>query len=134
MGVNSGRKVGVVLVVELGPADDTEGDDVEPEEKSDGRAEGTVDSGIVRKTGDVPAEGEGGNEPHDSRDEGSWKDFAPGLPQRSAHVVDEGDEADAAGEGNCPADDQRDDEDGGTDRGHDVQGDPGRNEMAEDDE
>ena len=36
----------------------------------------------------------------------------PGLPDGRAHVVDEGDEADAAGEGDDPADDQRDDVDG----------------------
>src|SRR5580698_5219432 len=134
MRVNCGRKVGVVLVVELGPADDAEGDDVEPEEESNGCPEGPVDSGIVGKTGDVPAEDECGDEPHDGGDEGSWKHFPPGLPQRSAHVVDKGDEADAAGKCDCPANDQRDNEYGSTDRSHDVQADPGRNEVAKDDE
>src|SRR5579871_3019814 len=128
MSVNCGRIVGVELVIELGPADDTKGDDIEPEEESDGRAEGAVDPGIVSKTGDVPTEGEGGDKPHDGGDEGSWKDFAPRLPQRGAHVVDEGNEADTAGKRDCPADNQRDDEDGGTDRGHDVHGDPGCND------
>ena len=62
--------------VELGPAEDAERDDVEPEEQSDAGAEGAVDPGVVGKTGDVPAEGEGGEEPHDGGDDGSGKECA----------------------------------------------------------
>src|ERR1700727_2407392 len=113
MGVNYRRKMCVVLVVKLRPADDAEGDDVEPEEQSDGCAKGAVNPRVVGKTGDVPAKNKRGNKPHDGGEEGSRKDFAPGLPQGGTHVVEEGDEADAGGKRDCPADYQRDDKYGG---------------------
>ena len=49
-------KAGVEFSVELCSAEDAEGDDVEPEEKSDACAERAVDLRVVGKAGDVPAE------------------------------------------------------------------------------
>ena len=50
----------------------------------------------------------------------------PGLPHGRSHVVDEGDDADAAGEGDHPADDEGEDVDRGAGGGHDVHGQPVR--------
>src|SRR5216683_813919 len=138
MGVNARQKIPVEvcakLNIELGAAEDAQGDDVEPEEKSYTRAEGAVDLRVVGEAGDVPAEGQGGEEPHGGGGDGSREGAPPRLPDRDAHVVDEGDEADAAGEGDRPADDQGDDVDRGADGGYDVHGEPGRDDVTEDDQ
>ena len=47
-------KAGVKFGVELGPAEDAEGDDVEPEEERDAGAEGAIDLSVVGKARDVP--------------------------------------------------------------------------------
>ena len=86
------------MSVELCAAEDAERDDVEPEEQGDAGTEGAVDLGVVGEAGDVPAEGEGGEKPHDGGGDGSGKSALPGLLHGRSHVIDEGDEADAAGE------------------------------------
>src|SRR3981081_2968600 len=90
-------KAGVKFSVELCPAEDAEGDDVEPEEQRDAGAEGAIDLRVVGKAGDVPAEDQRGNEPHGGGDDGAGKDPLPGLLHGRSHVVDETDDANAAG-------------------------------------
>ena len=89
-------RAGVEFGVELCPAEDAEGDDVEPEEESDGGAERAIDLGVVGKARDVPAEDECGGEPHGGGDDGAGKDALPGLLHGCSEVVDQTDDADAA--------------------------------------
>ena len=92
---SGGRNVsdrGVELHVELCAEEDAEGDDVEPEEQSDAGTERSVDQGVVGEAGDVPAEDEGGEEPHDGGGDGSGKSALPGLPDGRSHVIDECDD------------------------------------------
>src|ERR1700733_15086560 len=102
------EKTGVKLSVELGSAENTERDDVEPEEERDAGAEGAVDLGVVGKTGDVPSKDECGKEPCGSREDGAGQDTLPRLLHGRSHVIDEADDADAAGERDCPADEDSD--------------------------
>ena len=57
------REVLVKVRVELRPDEDAEEDDIKPKEERDACAEGAVDLSVVGEAGDVPAEGEGGEEP-----------------------------------------------------------------------
>src|SRR6266852_9789123 len=102
-------KAGVELGVELCPAEDAERDDVEPEEKGDAGAEGSVDLRVVGEACDVPAEDERGEEPHGGGDDGAGQDAFPGLLHGRSHVVDEADDADTADEGDTPADEESED-------------------------
>ena len=124
----------VEFVVELGAEEDAKGDDVEPEEQSNAGTERSVYLGVVGEAGDVPAEDEGGNEPHEGRSDGSGKNSSPGLPERSAHVIDESDDADISGQRDGPASDDRNEVDGRADGGCEVQRKPGGEEIPEDDQ
>lgn len=99
------------LVVELGSEEDAKGDDVEPEEQSDASTERSVDLRVVGEAGNVPAEDEGGNEPHECRGDCSGKNCSPGLPEGRAHVIDESDDANVSGQRDGPADQDRKDVD-----------------------
>ena len=101
------------LGVELRAAEDAERDDVEPEEQGDACAERAVDLGVVGKAGDVPAEDEGARNHMTVATTAPGRVALPGLLHGRAHVVDERDEADAAGERDDPADDEGEDVDEG---------------------
>jgi hypothetical protein len=83
--------------VEFGSDEEAEGDDVEPEEKSDSDSKRAVDLGVVREPSDIPAEGNGRDEPQERRDDGSGEALLPWLPHGAAQVVDDASETDAAG-------------------------------------
>src|ERR1700757_4909214 len=127
-------KAGVKFGVELGPAEDAEGDDVEPEEESDAGADRAVDLGIVGKAGDVPAEDEGCGEPHGGGDNSARNDALPGLFQGRSQGVDESDDDDTGSERDGPADEKSDGVERGTSGGDEVQRYPGGEELAEDHE
>src|SRR5277367_5291194 len=101
------------LGVELGAVEDAERDDVEPEEERDAGAERAVDLGIVGKTGDIPAEGDCSDEPHDCGENSAGQDSLPGLLDRRSQVIDETDDADASGKSDDPAEEKSEDEDRG---------------------
>ena len=127
-------KVHVELDVELCAIEDAERDDKEPEEQSDGCAEGTIDTRVVGKTRDIPAKTERGKKPHHGRDDSSRNDAFPRQTDGRSHVIEEGDKPDAAGKSDCPANEKRDEKDRRTDGGHNVSGEPGCDEMPEDNE
>src|SRR4030088_666995 len=107
------RKAGVEFGVELGS-----GEEEEPKEKGDACAEGAVDLGVIGEPCDVPAEGNSGDKPQGGGEDGTGKDAFPGLLHRRSHVIDETDDADAAGKGDDPADEKSCDEDGGAGGGN----------------
>lgn len=111
------EKTGMKLDVELGPIEDTERDDVEPEEECDACAQRSVDPGVVGKAGDIPAEDDGGEKPRGGRDEGTWKGTLPGLLHGRTHVIDDSCDADTARESNDPAKHNRKEVDRGSSRG-----------------
>src|SRR6266550_2977055 len=127
-------KEGVEFGVELCPAEDAERDDIEPEEQGDAGAERAVDLRVVGKTRDIPAKDERGGKPHGGGDDGAGNDALPGLLHGRSHVVDQGDDADAAGERDDPADEQSDGVEGSASRGDEVQREPAGKELAEHDE
>ena len=127
-------KTGVEFGVELGSAEDTERDDIEPEEQGDAGAERAVDLGVVGKAGDVPAEDEGGGEPHDGGDDGAGHNAPPGLFHGGSEVVDESDDDNAGGESDGPPDEQSDGVERSASGGNEVQRYPRGEELAEDHE
>jgi hypothetical protein len=118
--------------IELGSEENAERNDIEPEEERDACAERAIDLRVVGKTCDVPAEGEGGEEPQRSGKDSAGKNSLPGLLHGSTHVVDEADNADTADERNTPADKKSDGVDRSSGRRNDVHGQPFRNELTED--
>jgi len=128
------EKTRVEFGVELGSAQNTERDDVEPEEKGYAGAQGAVDLRVVGESRDIPTEDDGGEKPHGGGDEGSRKGTLPGLLHGSSHVIDEGGDADAASERNAPSDKEGKDKYRGTGRGCDVESEPVSDEVSKDHE
>jgi len=111
------EKACVELDIKLGPIEETERDDVEPEEERDPGTERAVDLGVVGETGDIPAEDDGREEPHGGGEEGPGEGPFPGLLHRGTHVIDESCDADAARESDDPAKKDRKEVDRGSSRG-----------------
>ena len=132
MSVGRVEKTGANLGVEFCPGQDAERDDVEPEQQSDAHAERAVDLGVVGEPGDVPAEGHGGDEPHDGGDDGAGKCALPGLAHGASQVVDERGDSYDGGEGDDPADEHGKEQDGRPHRRRDVKGEPTGCELPED--
>lgn len=128
------EKASVKFGIELCSAEDTERDDVEPEEERDAGAEGSIDLSVVGKARDIPTKDEGGKEPRGSGEDSAGHDTLPRLLHWRAHVVDEAYDADAASERDSPADEKSDGVNRSAGGGNEVQRQPLGEELAEDDE
>ena len=128
------KEMCVKFCVEFSSAQDTERDDVEPEEQGHASTERAVDLGVISESGDVPTEDERRDKPHGGGDGSTGKYALPRLLHGSPHVVDKPSDADASSEGDDPADEEREDVHRRASRGDDVLREPHREEMTEDNE
>ena len=127
------KKPGVKFGIELRPKQNTERDDVEPEEKRDAGTEGAINLRVVGKTRNVPTESQSGEKPQGSGEDGTRKDALPRLLHGRSHVIDQADDPDTANQRDAPAYEKRDGVDRGASRGNDVHREPLGDELTEDD-
>src|SRR5665213_171781 len=142
--------VGAQLGVELRAAQHAQRNQVEPEHQGDGRAQRAVHPRVIRKARDVVAKSQRGNEPHGRCQRGAGETAAPTpihvegkeglhvlahvLRDVGAKVVDDGDDAHAAGQGDAPAHDEGEDVERSAGFDGKMVRHPLRHDVAEDDQ
>src|SRR5512146_24775 len=102
IGTRSEKVTRVAQGVELGSDKYDERDQVEPDEESDRGGKRAVDLVVVGKVTQVGSEKDGGNKPHDGREDGPGQDSVPWLSAGQAVMVDQGDHGDAGERGDDP--------------------------------
>src|SRR5579863_475467 len=82
---------------------DAECADVKPDQRGDAGAKGPVEHRVIRKSGDIPAEGERGRKPDECGCEGAGKHPQPMFRAFGAEVVERGEDGGAGDECERPA-------------------------------
>src|SRR3954468_18045024 len=96
------EEAGMSKGIEFRTNQHNERNEIKPDEKCDGTADGAIDLVVVGEVADVGSEEHGGDEPHHGTEYCAGKNLVPRLGAGQAVVIDEADDGDAGEGGDDP--------------------------------